>query len=674
MKTLIIKELRENFKIGLIGFAFFTLIVLGSGLSYSRFINAVASGTRSLLTNQNHLHPLTSSEFVMAVGWACATFGLLLGWLQVHNEKHRDLWAFLIHRPIPRTVVFWAKVLSGLSLYVTAAGLPLFLFLLWMSVPGHVAAPFEWAMASPIGASFLLGIAWYFAGMLTRIREARWYLTRALGIGAAIVATGAAVMSWHQWELTLVLIGCGSLLAIAVWGAFHSHGYYEPQPTFGKIALTSSITFGTIMVVGFAAVLILELFPGVRRQPPSMQYVMLTDGAVHKQIYHWGGTLQLQDLQGNVLNDVRGFDDLQARQAPSLRLIGDKQPDRSTPPFYFWDATPDTIWFYWTAYGRLFGFDLRTRQLIGTLGPMGFSPNDSRSGDRLDRFELPWAFTPGSSREDLHTDNAVYEVDTQKRTVRPVFTTPADDPILAAGSGGVARSGARALRLNTAVLTRRSLRLIGPDDQIIWRVPFEQPRKEYTDVMISILGTNGQFAVSVAPSYRAETKNPGKFPVYVTWFDREQDVLKKTELPPLSSANKDPVPGDNFIGAVMPPAVITLLFTVTKQSLRSQPPLISVTIALLIFVPLGAWVGRRYNFSSRAQIAWAIFHLFSGLPGFLAFIAVHDWPAREGCRNCNKLRAVNRDQCEHCRADFPPPTQDGTEIFEPVLLRQTTLK
>jgi RNA polymerase subunit RPABC4/transcription elongation factor Spt4 len=46
---------------------------------------------------------------------------------------------------------------------------------------------------------------------------------------------------------------------------------------------------------------------------------------------------------------------------------------------------------------------------------------------------------------------------------------------------------------------------------------------------------------------------------------------------------------------------------------------------------------------------------------------VQEWPARESCPNCKKLRVVDRDQCEHCGADFAPPEKNGTEIFEPLI-------
>src|SRR6267142_3497369 len=111
MKTLIGKELRENFKIAVIGIVLFSLLVLQLGISYSRLIDAIALGKRTVgLADSHNLHPLSSVTFTMAVGSLCAIYGLLLGWLQMHHEKQRDLWGFLIHRPIERTRDFAGKV------------------------------------------------------------------------------------------------------------------------------------------------------------------------------------------------------------------------------------------------------------------------------------------------------------------------------------------------------------------------------------------------------------------------------------------------------------------------------------------------------------------------------------------------------------------------------------
>jgi hypothetical protein len=88
--------------------------------------------------------------------------------------------------------------------------------------------------------------------------------------------------------------------------------------------------------------------------------------------------------------------------------------------------------------------------------------------------------------------------------------------------------------------------------------------------------------------------------------------------------------------------------------------------AALVCLPIGWWLGRRYRFGFAAQAGWAVFHLLFGVPGLLAFLSVQEWPAREACPNCKKLRVVDHAHCEHCGEDFAPPEKTGTEVFAPL--------
>jgi hypothetical protein len=88
--------------------------------------------------------------------------------------------------------------------------------------------------------------------------------------------------------------------------------------------------------------------------------------------------------------------------------------------------------------------------------------------------------------------------------------------------------------------------------------------------------------------------------------------------------------------------------------------------ALLISLPIGWWLGSRYHFSLTAQAGWAVFHVLFGVPGLLAFLSVQEWPAREACAKCKRLRLVDRAQCEHCGAEWAPPQKTGTEVFAPL--------
>lgn len=182
MKTIIWKELRENFKLAVIGFAIFTFLLMECYRHYSEFFSNLAFGQESWQPHDSH--PLLSERFLGETAIFCAIFGAVLGWLQIHNERHRDLWAFLVHRPISRSQIFFGKVVAGLCLYMLGAGLPLLGYIITACVPGHFPVPFTLPMVLPMVSLFLIGIVFYFSGLLTGIQQARWYVSRGLGLGA----------------------------------------------------------------------------------------------------------------------------------------------------------------------------------------------------------------------------------------------------------------------------------------------------------------------------------------------------------------------------------------------------------------------------------------------------------------------------------------------------------
>ena len=52
--------------------------------------------------------------------------------------------------------------------------------------------------------------------------------------------------------------------------------------------------------------------------------------------------------------------------------------------------------------------------------------------------------------------------------------------------------------------------------------------------------------------------------------------------------------------------------------------------------------------------------------GFLLMLALLEWPVREQCPACGRMRVVTHEHCEHCSKPFALPLHDGTEVFEPV--------
>ena len=169
MKAIFQKDLRENLKLALIGLLIFSLMLIQAFQSCVATLMRIIDGNWS--GQDSTLQPLLANSLLTQTAFFCAIFGAALGWLQTRNEAHRDLWAFMIHRPISRTEIFQGKALAGICLYLLGAGLPLLVFVGVVLTPGHVAAPFEWEMILPLLAIFLSGMAFYFAGVLTGLRE-----------------------------------------------------------------------------------------------------------------------------------------------------------------------------------------------------------------------------------------------------------------------------------------------------------------------------------------------------------------------------------------------------------------------------------------------------------------------------------------------------------------------
>ena len=59
--------------------------------------------------------------------------------------------------------------------------------------------------------------------------------------------TTTALNFWQA--LASILVG-GGILATAVWGGFHSNGFYRGQPAAGKLSLIAALMPGCALVIG----------------------------------------------------------------------------------------------------------------------------------------------------------------------------------------------------------------------------------------------------------------------------------------------------------------------------------------------------------------------------------------------------------------------------------------
>jgi ABC-type transport system involved in multi-copper enzyme maturation permease subunit len=685
MKTLIRKELRENFILAVIGFGIFMFLLVQSYRSCTAFYANLASGQTGWYGDANIAQPLLGSFPKLAMVF-CAIFGAILGWFQIHNERHRDLWAFLIHRPLSRTRIFLAKVIAGLCLYVAGAGLPLLGMILMIRIPGHIAAPFEWAMVLPVTACFLSGIVYYFAGLLTGLRQARWYASRGLGLGAAILVSVAMAAVPDFWRaLFLILLG-GVIVASAAWGSFMSNGYYDGQPPLGRRALVASLMFGGFIVVMFGMVLLESLAPNsFQGSFHWSRYQMTKDGEIYKITKPAGKPLEITGLNGVPLKDIKtgrpitltDFNRLAVLEF-SIRADFEDQAQYQKRPqgrymdssrfFNLWRQTPDTLW-YWNRNGRLWGYDIASRRFIGSLGPGGFTPGLTTGPDRFSRKEGYFGNSYYNSTypaRTLMTGTAVYKLNFENRTARVFFAATNHDRI-----GGAFDVSLNGYDWNyTIIVTREFVQLLNPDGKRVWQTAYLPAYPAYDGVVVSFLEATNRFALWLNPNGETNRLRGWTLPSHVVWLAAGQGALASTNLPSLSGYQRwTPTLTERLLRSVVPPAFYSApIFLYDTDFFRNFPwkDLLTSVVVAIVCAGIGWCQGRRYHFTVGCQLKWAGFHLLFGLPGLLGFLSVQEWPTRESCPNCKNLRLVDRDKCEHCGADFAPPPRNGTEIFEPI--------
>ncbi len=675
MKTLIQKDLRENFKVAVIGLLFFSVLLLQAYQSCLAVLTGLLNRTMSVQVN--NLQPLLATNLLIETAFLCAIFGAALGWLQTRNEAHRDLWAFLIHRPVTRTEIFLSKVIAGLSLYVLGAGLPMVVLLAVVRMPGHVAAPFEWAMVLPLVSIFLAGIVFYFAGLLTGLRQARWFVSRSFGLGLAIAAMLSLFSLPEFWQMLIVLTVAAAVLATAVWGAYQSGGFYRGQPLAGRLALGLAMTAGcgTALLVGIGLFSTLVLYPLTNRSLDYSAYQMTRAGTICQVTWRDNEIVSAVDLAGHpLLNPHTGekieFKELQKQFAYGGTVVSGMNHPREnqnnyqndTRFFTLLNCTDKVLW-YLDRHGKLIGFDGRTRKFIGTLEP----PSDGGTVTREPFLRQHNGYFYYNSYNDvsrklLPTAKTIYLVDFKERSVAPLFTVT-NKEVIGGYEGDLA--GYRENSRNAILITtRKTIRLVDTAGSVLFTVPYQPADTEYPQVQFTFLQpTNGSinhFALWFYPDSETNRMAGWKMPIHALWLGPDQTVTQSADLPFLNREGSTSWP-DQMTATLLPPA----LHLTVDPKITSVWNLAGLALAF-VYALVGWWLARRYHFTTQTRVGWTLFIFLFGLVGLLALLCTEEWPMRETCPQCKKLRVVDRESCEHCASPFLPPEVTGTEIFAPL--------
>jgi hypothetical protein len=663
--------------------------------------------------------PLLEKAGLFLVSLFAALFGALLGFLQVFFESSGDKRSLLLHRPLSGTQIFLGKVIAGVGLYLLALGIPFACAVVLAATPRHVDEPFSWPMALPWLADSLTGLVYYFAGMLTAQREARWYASRCLALAASL---GCSYLVWvlpEFWHALLAILTLGGVVAVAAWGSFLAGGAYAPQPRLAKLALAVTFLVG-LSALGFTG----KVFAGMWQGGTDYIYWLDRQGRVLVVHNHDGRILSITDPDGQIPQDLQGKW-LDEHTLKELRGPGAVTGDRSGPrtrsyrnPGRFLvefgnDSKPGLEkWCYVPDRGRLFGYNKYTKQFVGSFGPGGFCPPNEQPRGRFEGellsdfsiFYLSWA------DDYLVYADRVEAVDFRKRTVRTLYTPPAGETVLWASR---LRHEKPEVKL-AGVATDRSVHVLDDGGSPVFSAPWAYDRERYYLRSVTRLEEPLRYRVEYAPRWYQELETLETLPVYVVEYDATGRETVRHTLPARTQITGhflrpllplvEPSYRQVWFGAATSPAEGAVLVGSTRHLFAdfrsSQGKEMWLLLQFLaqsttFFIPGAGWnlrvegglvfgyialmllsaavcalvcflLASRYSFSRARCLGWALCGLLFGPNGLLLMLALQEWAARIPCPSCRQPRLVDRDRCEHCGAAHALPAADGTEIFEEI--------
>ncbi|HWQ91927.1 MAG TPA: hypothetical protein VN673_09670, partial [Clostridia bacterium] len=597
MKTLLYKEFRETFRLAVLGALVLAGMLGTSYYTYSSQMQALLLGE----TNATYpLQPLHGPEVRGYLLMVCAVFGGLLGWRQGRSEASPGLWGFLVHRPASAERLFAAKAVTGLGLYAAAAGLPLLCYLVWAVTPGHVAAPYEGRLLFLPLLSYLAGVPFYFAGMLVGWRRARWFGSRLLPVGAAVVITALAMILPEFWLAVICVLAGAALLAAGASGAFRTHGVAAGQRVLSRAATAVALGLGWGVVLFFAGTMLGDVFSRVARERTWSYYTQTEDGEIYQVTHSSEGGARITDLKGQVVPNPEthgplSFADLQSRLASSETVYMEGPASTRRLPWTYqgseffrqYRATPASTWFYLPALGRLLVYDTVSRRYAGSLGPEGFARTLKGGGDRFTREADPV----------FATATTLFRVNVHERTARPFFTVP-DGPLLGLS---VLRDQERGRY--TIATTSNTVYILSADGQT-WSTPYRSGYPQYDRVRVQKLAGPGQFSVWFEPNDRSNRLAGFTLPTRVQQIP-DSDRQASLELPGLKQDSAVLDPEHTAQAMLLPPTALMAFWHMTGNPGHPGWKVwfqISAAVSALGALPIGLWWIRRYRAGAGAQL------------------------------------------------------------------------
>jgi hypothetical protein len=663
MKTVFLKELRENFKWAAVIFGVIGVMV------YWNVKHAGPYLLQSQLTN-----PITLLFGALA--------GLLLGFVQTLFETRPDNWAFVVHRPVSRRAIFVAKSAAGLLLLSASLGLPCLLAALWAARPGNLPMPFQTRMLTPILADVLTAGCYYFVGMILTLRKAHWFGTRVLPLGLGLACSLASFFSEELWIALTFILAAQAAGALAAWAAFSSGGSVEQRGP-GSVGVGIAVYCGAL----FIGILLIAALGAFQTTSTWRQYRFAQSGdvlVVTKTRTSEEFSSVITDAYGHAAPGYENVDPDDPANASRFltsdkgllddQLIGwpfsvDLRGYRASAPgvIPLKAVAPPNVKLRWiclfNAQRRIIElYDSTTHLLFGTVGPAGFAPSQAQ----------PAALFPGKpfnsmAQSNTHTmafPHEVYWLELDQRRVRRIFNAPPDDAVVSVAELPPLTDP------RVVVLTHHRIHVLRPSGEALYSIsnPYDTATHWFDVALLPanqhLLLWAGTMVEDTDPAFRQERSE----------FAPDGTLVHREIIPALPADDTPLVRRRTALfGAVYPLAGLPIFSAPVARYVLDVDPgrhpwlLRNFLFASSMLCALATLLlGKRYGFSNAKTLAWSAANLLIGPAGIIVMAGLNDRPAQEACAACGRISLAGRRDCSRCGAARPAPTLDGREIFEPV--------
>ena len=613
---------------------------------------------------------ILSSSFAGEVTLVCATVALGCGLWQVLPETRPGSWAFLRHRPVSATRLFFGKLGAALLIYLLVVGVPLAGVIWWAATPGHFFGPWLWQMALPSVLDVLCGTVYVLAGMLIGLRDARWFGSRLLPVGLAVACSVMTVAAPWPWLALLGIAVAWLVLLPATWGAMASRGRESRQGWAGRTVTAMTLIPAMAAIPMMAGGLTAELLRSRPTIGEPQHYSHLVGAELYEATYREGRSeyRRLVDEKGVILKDGPYEPE---RPGTSANLISDwraagyawmleNRPYRSATSYLIQQGSNNRggwvqgeRWCYLRDRRYLVGYDRRPEgeaQLIGYIGANGFAkdsadvrPFEADEGRGLWFGGLDLMVEPGR----------VIKVDLQRRQCATIFTTPPGERAVTAST--FFESEPPTVRKGSlyAVATDKATYVVDEHQKLLLRRAHLGTM--YPNVSVGASADLKTFGLV----YSQEERWPLDAPKVFMRVSADGVVLTRTDVPripqPLwKSSTLDTVAK----GVYLPPVLnMTGMILEPQEKLHTSLWLLFLPSAICAAVSaaIAFWLLRRAGERRPWTIFWLITVLLLGISGVLLMLAMRQWPPRVRCGHCGRKSVTTGFSCQHCGTAFPIP-------------------